>query len=132
MTTQSPNGADLVRHDRSADKSTCFGPHHVDASAYDIVYVFADAMKRSAVTGDADKVRAERTASHDALMTANMDGVIGKICLSKDKDLELRLSSSASRTVNEPCSTLISPTSAVDNLLKTPGSWPIGRAAAKS
>lgn len=89
MTTRSPNGAGLARRDRSTDKSTCFGPHHVDASAYDIVYVFADAMKRAAVTGDADKVRAERTAIRDALKTANMDGVIGKICFSKDNDSEL-------------------------------------------
>ena len=71
---------------RGVNKS---GAHHVDASAYDIVYVFADAMKRAAVTGDADKVRAERTAIRDALKTANMDGVIGKICFSKDNDSEL-------------------------------------------
>jgi len=71
---------------RGVNKS---GAHHVDASAYDIVYVFADAMKRTGATGDATKVKAERTAIRDALATTNIDGVIGKICFSKDNDSQL-------------------------------------------
>lgn len=71
---------------RGVNKS---GAHHVDASAYDIVYVFADAMRRAGVTGDASKVKAERTAIRDALRTTNVPGVTGNICFSKDNDSEL-------------------------------------------
>jgi branched-chain amino acid transport system substrate-binding protein len=71
---------------RGVNKS---GAHHVDASAYDIVYVFADAMRRASVTGDAAKLKAERTAIRDALRTTNVPGVTGNICFSKDNDSEL-------------------------------------------
>lgn len=71
---------------RGVNKS---GAHHVDASAYDIVYVFADAMRRANVTGDAAKVKAERTAIRDALRSTNVPGVTGNICFSKDNDSEL-------------------------------------------
>ncbi len=39
----------------------------MDASVYDIVYLYAEAMKRAAVTGDTAKLAAERTAIRDAL-----------------------------------------------------------------
>ena len=71
---------------RGVNKS---GAHHVDASAYDIVYVYADAMRRAGVSGDGAKVKAERTAIRDALPATNLDGVIGKICFSADHDSEL-------------------------------------------
>jgi branched-chain amino acid transport system substrate-binding protein len=65
------------------------GAHHVDASAYDIVHVYADAMKRANVTGDAAKVKAERLAIREALRTTDVNGVIGKICFTKENDSEL-------------------------------------------
>lgn len=65
------------------------GAHHVDAAAYDIVYVYADAMKRAAVTGDATKLKAERTAIRDALGATKLDGVTGSICFDKERDAEL-------------------------------------------
>lgn len=71
---------------RGVNKS---GAHHVDASAYDIVYVLADAMRRANVTGDPAKVKAERTAVRDALRTTNLPGVTGNVCFSKDNDSEL-------------------------------------------
>jgi branched-chain amino acid transport system substrate-binding protein len=61
----------------------------VDASAYDIVYVFADAMRRANVTGDAAKLKAERTAIRDTLRSTQIAGVTGNICFSKDGDSEL-------------------------------------------
>jgi len=67
----------IVRHE----------PSQQDASAYDIVYLFAEAIKRSAVTGDPDKVAAERTAIRDAL--ANLKGyaaIEGEISFSEDRD----------------------------------------------
>ncbi|MFC0239486.1 ABC transporter substrate-binding protein [Rhodopseudomonas telluris] len=42
-------------------------PNQQDASAYDIVYLLAEAIKTASVTGDADKVAAERTGIRDAL-----------------------------------------------------------------
>ena len=71
---------------RGVNKS---GAHHVDASAYDIVHVYADAMKRAAVTGDPSKVKAERAAIRQALRTTDLDGVIGKICFTAENDSEL-------------------------------------------
>lgn len=71
---------------RGVNKS---GAHHVDASAYDIVYVYADAMRRAGISGDAARLKAERTAIRDTLQSTNIDGVIGKICFSRDRDSEL-------------------------------------------
>jgi branched-chain amino acid transport system substrate-binding protein len=65
------------------------GAHHVDASAYDIVYVYADAMRRASVTGDASKAKAERLAIREALRMTDVNGVIGKICFTKENDSEL-------------------------------------------
>ena len=65
------------------------GAHHVDASAYDIVYVLADAMKRAGVTGDPAKLKAERNAIREALAKTNLVGVSGNICFDKDRDAEL-------------------------------------------
>jgi branched-chain amino acid transport system substrate-binding protein len=71
---------------RGVNKS---GAHHVDASAYDIVYVFADAMRRANVSGDPAKLKAERTAIRDTLRSTQISGVTGNICFSKDGDSEL-------------------------------------------
>jgi len=71
---------------RGVNKS---GAHHVDASAYDIVYVYADAMKRAGVTGDPAKLKAERAAIRDALAKTNLEGVTGRICFDKARDAEL-------------------------------------------
>jgi branched-chain amino acid transport system substrate-binding protein len=71
---------------RGVNKS---GAHHVDASAYDIVYVFADAMRRAGTTGDQAKVKAERVALRDALRTTQITGVTGNICFGRDGDSEL-------------------------------------------
>lgn len=65
------------------------GAHHVDASAYDIVYVFADAMRRAGVTGDPAKLEAERNAVREALLKTNYEGISGHICFDKDRDAEL-------------------------------------------
>lgn len=65
------------------------GAHHVDASAYDIVYAFADAMRRAKVGGDAGKLKEERAAIREALRTVELDGVTGKVCFDKDRDSEL-------------------------------------------
>jgi branched-chain amino acid transport system substrate-binding protein len=65
------------------------GAHHVDASAYDIVYVLADAMKRANVTGESSKVKAERNAIREALAKTQVSGVSGNICFDKEHDAEL-------------------------------------------
>jgi branched-chain amino acid transport system substrate-binding protein len=71
---------------RGLDKS---GAHHVDASAYDIVYVYAQAMERAKVSGDAAKLKAERSAIREALAATKLDGVTGSICFDKERDAEL-------------------------------------------
>ena len=47
------------------------------------------AMRRAGISGDASKLKAERTAIRDTLQSTNIDGVIGKICFSRDRDSEL-------------------------------------------
>jgi branched-chain amino acid transport system substrate-binding protein len=71
---------------RGIDKA---GPHHVDASAYDIVYILKAAMEAAGVTGDDDKLKAERTAIRDTLSTLVHEGVSGTICFDKNGDAEL-------------------------------------------
>jgi len=71
---------------RGIEKS---GPHHVDASAYDIVYILKAAMESAGVTGDDDKLESERTAIRDALSTLVHEGVSGRICFDKNGDAEL-------------------------------------------
>ena len=71
---------------RGIEKS---GPHHVDASAYDIVYILKAAMEQAEVSGDADNLAAERTAIRDALASLVHEGVSGRICFDKNGDAEL-------------------------------------------
>jgi branched-chain amino acid transport system substrate-binding protein len=87
---------------RGVNKS---GAHHVDASAYDIVYVFADAMRRANVSGDPAKLKAERTAIRDTLRSTQISGAT----------LNCRPTSSASRVVSVPCSTATRPTLAASD-----------------
>lgn len=65
------------------------GPHHVDASAYDIVYMLKAAMEKAGVTGEADKLKDERTAIRDTLTDLVFDGVTGTVCFDKNGDAEL-------------------------------------------
>ena len=64
-------------------------PHHVDASAYDIVYLLKAAIEKAGVTGDPKKLKAERTAIRDVLKTIKFNGVTGNICFDKNGDAEL-------------------------------------------
>ena len=64
-------------------------PHHVDAAAYDIVYVLKAAMEKAGVTGDPSKLKAERTAIRDTLANITVDGVMGKLCFEKNGDAQL-------------------------------------------
>lgn len=55
-------------------------PNQMDAAVYDIVYLYAEAMKRAGVTGEAGKMVAERTAVRDELAKMkNYDALEGKI-----------------------------------------------------
>lgn len=65
----------------TAGNFTRTSPHHTDASAYDIIHIFAEAMRRSNATGERTRLAAERTAIRDALrgMEAwNWSGVLGR------------------------------------------------------
>jgi branched-chain amino acid transport system substrate-binding protein len=65
------------------------GAHHVDAAAYDIVFVYADALNRANVSGDPAKLKAERSAIREALAKTDLEGVTGRICFDKERDAEL-------------------------------------------
>ncbi len=67
-------GAAAAGHTRTA-------PHHTDAAAYDIVHIFAEAMRRTNATGERARLANERVAIRDALrgMEAwNWSGVLGR------------------------------------------------------
>jgi branched-chain amino acid transport system substrate-binding protein len=64
-------------------------PHHVDAAAYDTVYILAKAMKQAKITGEPSKLKAERTAIRDTLANITFSGVMGEICFEKNGDAQL-------------------------------------------
>ena len=64
-------------------------PHHVDASAYDIVYLLKQVMEKAGVTGEVSKLKAERTAIRDTLKTFKFSGVTGDVCFNKNGDAQL-------------------------------------------
>ena len=65
-------------------------PHHIDAWAYDVVYLLAQVMKAAKVTGDPAKVKAERTAIRDTLGGTIFTGITGTdICFDENGDAEL-------------------------------------------
>lgn len=67
-----------------------YHPHHVDAQAYDTVYLLKQAMEKAKVTADPSKLKAERTAIRDALKGIVFTGITGKdVCFDANGDAEL-------------------------------------------
>jgi branched-chain amino acid transport system substrate-binding protein len=65
-------------------------PHHTDAQAYDIVYLYKQVMEKAGVTADPARVAAERTAIRDALRGIRFTGVTGEnTCFDAQRDAEL-------------------------------------------
>lgn len=76
------------REKLKAKGETVIDPSQFDAASYDIVYMYADAMKRAQVTGDPGKLAAERTAIADQLR--NMKGysaLVGTVSMGPDNDV---------------------------------------------
>ncbi len=71
---------------RGIDKS---GPHHVDASAYDAVYLLAQAIRDAKITGDKAKLVQERAALRDELERIRFSGVSGDTHFNQDHDAVL-------------------------------------------
>jgi len=62
-------------------------PNQFDGAVYDIVYLYAEGMKRANVTGDKAKLAAERTALRDALAgIKDLPLLEGKISFNADRD----------------------------------------------
>lgn len=56
-------------------------PHHTDAATYDIVHIFAEAMRRTRVTGEPSRLANERIMIRDELRRMeswNWEGVLGR------------------------------------------------------
>ncbi|MDB5557997.1 MAG: transporter substrate-binding protein [Enterovirga sp.] len=63
-------------------------PNQMDAASYDIVLLYAEAMKRANITGDAAKVADERKQLRDALMTLKeFPGVEGPLTFNAERDM---------------------------------------------
>jgi len=62
-------------------------PNQMDASSYDIVYMYATAMQEAKVTGEKSALKKERTAIRDALVgSKKFDVLEGPIYFDKDHD----------------------------------------------
>jgi branched-chain amino acid transport system substrate-binding protein len=67
-------------------------PQHADVSAYDIVYILAEAMRRARVSGDVAELAQARSAIRDQLLSTqswNFEGVIGKEYFGADGDARM-------------------------------------------
>lgn len=63
-------------------------PSHFDAATYDIVYMYADAMKRAKVTGDPAKLAEERRAISDQIRNMkDFPAVVGPITMGPNNDV---------------------------------------------
>jgi branched-chain amino acid transport system substrate-binding protein len=63
-------------------------PSQFDAAAYDIVYMYADAMKRAKVTGDAAKIAEERQAIRDQIKNMKAyPAIVGPLSMGADNDM---------------------------------------------
>ncbi|MDC0073987.1 ABC transporter substrate-binding protein [Alphaproteobacteria bacterium] len=65
-------------------------PHHVDAQAYDIVYLFKQVIEAAGVTGNPSKLKEERNKIRDQLSKTIFSGVTGSgTCFDANGDAEL-------------------------------------------
>ena len=65
-------------------------PHHVDAQAYDIVYLYKQVIEAAGVTGDPSKLTEERNKIRDQLTKTVFSGVTGSgTCFDENGDAEL-------------------------------------------
>jgi branched-chain amino acid transport system substrate-binding protein len=63
-------------------------PSQFDAATYDIVYMYADAMKRAKVTGDVAKLAAERKAIRDEIKgMKGYPALVGPLSMGPDNDV---------------------------------------------
>jgi branched-chain amino acid transport system substrate-binding protein len=63
-------------------------PSQFDAATYDIVYMYADAMKRAKVTGDVAKLAAERRAIRDQIKSLkDYPALVGPLSMGPDNDV---------------------------------------------
>jgi branched-chain amino acid transport system substrate-binding protein len=63
-------------------------PSQFDAATYDIVYMYADAMKRAKVTGDAAKLATEREAIRDQIKSMKAyPALVGPLSMGPDNDV---------------------------------------------
>ncbi|MDA0367681.1 MAG: ABC transporter substrate-binding protein [Proteobacteria bacterium] len=64
-------------------------PHHVDAQAYEIVYLLAQVIDEANISGDMDGLAADRIKIRDQLRKTDYVGMLGPICFDADGDAEL-------------------------------------------
>jgi branched-chain amino acid transport system substrate-binding protein len=63
-------------------------PSHFDAATYDIVYMYADSMKRAKVTGDPAKLAEERRAIRDQIRNMkDFPAIVGPISMGPNNDV---------------------------------------------
>jgi branched-chain amino acid transport system substrate-binding protein len=63
-------------------------PSQFDAATYDIVYIYADAMKKAGVTGNAAKLAAERTAIRDQIRQMKaFPALVGPLSMGPENDV---------------------------------------------
>ncbi len=64
-------------------------PHHVDAQAYEIVYLLAQVIGEANISGNMEGLAADRIKIRDQLRKTDYVGMLGPICFDADGDAEL-------------------------------------------
>ena len=63
-------------------------PSQFDAATYDIVYMYADAMKAANITGDPKKLSEERSTIRDRIKAMkDFPAIVGPISMGPDNDV---------------------------------------------
>ena len=63
-------------------------PSQFDSASYDVVYIYAEAMRRTKVTGDTDKLADERKALRDEITKLkDFPGIEGTLSMGPDRDM---------------------------------------------
>jgi branched-chain amino acid transport system substrate-binding protein len=79
---------ELFKAKLKAKGETVIDPSQFDAATYDIVYMYADAMKRAKVTGDAAKLADERSAIRDQIESMkDYPALVGSVSMGPDNDM---------------------------------------------
>jgi branched-chain amino acid transport system substrate-binding protein len=79
---------DFVALARERKLPEALPPSQFDSASYDVVYIYAEAMRRAKVSGDAAKLAEERKAIRDEITKLkDFPGIEGALTMGPDRDM---------------------------------------------